>query len=226
MSIKKISVKNIITFRKKSDKSKKTFLKSLDKVKTIESESGGNYWVRSLSALSNTFKTNDKQYIKDKINDISEDYNQSKLKQTKDMYQRNLDILYNYEDFDFSTWYPNKTFKILDKVNKKSIVEIHKVPVQIIPNQVFTFKDNKIDYVGAIWFVAKLDGYGKAEFGIFAEALFYYLKNNFSKKYEVSPENCLIVDVLNIDEVNYQMVLDNKIPAILKETLKSIRENL
>ncbi len=222
----KISVKNIIGFRKKSDKSKETFLASLNKVKKIDSEGGGNYWVRSISALSNTFKSNDNQNIKDKIADISHDFNNSKLRQTKDMYQRNLAILYNYEDFEFSTWYPNKTFKILEKANKKSIIEINKIPVQVLPNQVFSFTKNKIDYVGAIWFVAKLDGYSKAEFGIFAEAIFHYLSNNFSKKYEVSPENCLIVDVLNIDEVNYQMVLDNKIPALLKETLKSIRENL
>lgn len=224
--MKKISVKNIIAFRKKSDKSKKTFLKSLKKVKVVDTESGGNYWVRSISAISNAFRTNDNEYIKDKIEDISADYNITKRKQTKDMYQRNLDILYNYEDFDFSTWYPNKTFKIIDKANKKSIIEINRVPVQVLPNQIFSFTKNKIEYIGAVWFVAKLDGYSKAEFGIFAETLFNYLRNNFSKKYEVSAEYCLVVDLLNIDEVNYQMVLDDKIPSILKETLKSIRENL
>lgn len=224
--MKKISVKNIIAFRRKSDKSRKTFLKSLDKVKAIDSESGGNYWVRSLSALSSTFKSNDNQHIKDKIEAVSDDFAKSKRKQTKDMYQRNLDILYNYEDFDFSTWYPNKTFKILEKANKKSVIEINKVPVQVLPSQVFTFTKNKIDYVGAIWFVAKLDGYSKAEFGAFAESLFIYLENNFSKKYQISYENCLVVDVLNLAEVNYQMILDRSIPAILGDTLNSIRENL
>jgi hypothetical protein len=225
--MKKISVKNIIVFRKKSDKYKKIFLASINKPKALDSEKiGGNYWVRSISAISSAFKTNDKQYIKDKIDDISNDYNNCSRKQTKDMYQRNLNILHNYEDFDFSTWYPNKTFNVLDKASKNSIIEINKVPIQILPNQVFTFTINKVDYVGAIWFVAKLEGYTKPELGIFAEALFKYLENSFSNKYKVSPDNCLVVDVLNIDEVNYQMILDNEFPALLNDTLKSIRANL
>lgn len=224
--MKKISVKNIIAFRKKSDKTKKTFLKSLEKLKAPNIDGGGNYWVRSISAISNAFSTNDNKHIKDKIKAISDDYNSSKRGQTKHMYKRNLDILYNYVDFDFSTWYPNKTFKIIDKANKKTIIEINRVPVQILPNQVFSFTKNKIDYVGAIWFISKLEGYSKAELGIFTETLFHYLKNNFSKEHEVSAEYCLVVDVLNINEVNYQMVIDEKIPAILKETLTSIRDNL
>lgn len=224
--MEKISVKNIIVFRKKSDKSKKTFLKSLVKAKTTDTENGGNYWVRSLSALSNAFRTNDNSFIKDKIDDISADYDKSKLKQTRVMYQRNLDILHNYEDFDFSSWYPNKTFQILNKASKKSVIELNKVPVQVLPNQVFSFTQNKTNYVGGIWFIAKLDGYSKEELGIFTEALYNYLRSNFSTKFEVSPENCLVVDVLNFEEVNYQMVLDNRIPARLKETLRSIKENL
>lgn len=224
--MKKISVKNIIVFRKRNDKTKKSFLASINKPKIVNSDGGGNYWVRSISAVSNAFRTNDNMYIKDKIDGISNDLNNSKRKQTKDMYERNLSILYNYEDFDFSAWYPDKSFKILDKANKRSIINIDKVPVQVLPSQVFTFSKDTIDYVGAIWFVAKLDGYTKAEFGIFAETIFNYLKNNFSNKYEISPENCIVIDVLNIDEVNYQMVLDQKIPSLLKETLKSIRANL
>lgn len=224
--MKKISVTNIIAFRKKSDKSKKAFLKSLNKAKAEDSEGGGNYWVRSISSISKTFRTNDNQYIKDKIDDIANDYNNSSRQQTRDMYQRNLKILHNYEDFDFLKWRSNENFQIVDKASKKSIIEIKKVPVQVLPNQIFTFLKDGIEYIGAIWFIAKLSGYTKSEFGIFAEALFMYLKNNFSEKYEVSPENCLIVDVLNLDEINYQMLLDKRIPAILEETLKAIRENL
>ncbi|MFN7687505.1 MAG: hypothetical protein ACK5OP_07210 [Sphingobacteriales bacterium] len=224
--MRKITVKNIIIFRKKTDKTKKTFLKTLEKVKAGDTESGGNYWVRSISAINNAFKTNNNQIIREKIEDITDDLNITKRTQTKDMYQRNLAILHNYEDFDFSTWYPNKTFKILDKSNKKSVIEIGHIPIQILPNQVFSFSRGKIDYVGAVWFVAKLDGYTKAELGIFAETLFYYLNHNYAKGYEISPEYCLIVDVLNLEKITYQMLLDKKIPSVLKGTLSSIRENL
>ncbi len=57
-----------------------------------------------------------------------------------------------------------------------------KVPVQVLPNQVFTFTKNKIDYVGAIWLIAKLDGYSKAELGIFFRDPFQLFKQQFLKK--------------------------------------------
>ena len=69
-------------------------------------------------------------------------------------------------------------------------------------------------------------GYSKSELGIYAEVLYNFLKANFSKEYKIKPENCLIVDVLNLDEVTYKMILDEEIPALLKQTLKSINENL
>jgi hypothetical protein len=224
--MKKISVKNIIAFHRKSEKSKKAFLKSLNKIQVSDSDGGGNYWVRSISALSNTFKTNNNQYIKDKIDDISGDYEKSTLKRTKDMYQRNLDILFNYEDFDFSIWYPNNTFQILNKASKKAIIEINKIPVLALPNQIFTFIEKEVKYIGAVWFIAKLNGYSKSELGIYAEVLYNFLKANFSKEYKIKPENCLIVDVLNLDEVTYKMILDEEIPALLEQTLQSINENL
>ncbi len=223
--MKKISVKNIIEFRKKSEKSKKSFLKSLDKVKPITTETGGNYWVRSVSAMSKSFKTNDNIHIKEKIEIISNLYEISKSLKTKVMFQRNLNILLNYENFDFSTWYPNNAFKILDKNSRNSIIEINSIPVQVLPNQIFSFKSNETDCVGAVWFIAKLQRYNEAELGIFSESLFNLLKVNFSKNYEVMPEYCLIIDVLNVKEVTYKMILDNKISALLQSTLKAIKES-
>ncbi|MCT3762320.1 hypothetical protein [Elizabethkingia anophelis] len=221
--MKKISINNIIKFRLKSDKSQKGFLNSISKDVEIKSEGGGNYWTRSLSALNNAVRINSNEPIKDKITELLDLFVPSLTKQTKDMYQRNLNILHNYEDFDFSTWLP-KDYEIISKTNKKSIIYIETIPVQITPNQIYSFEKDEKQYIGAIWFVAKLDGYNITELGIFAEALFIYLSNNFDQNFTINPENCLVVDVIGEQEVNYQELIDNKITAILKPTLELIKK--
>lgn len=224
--MKKISINNIITFRKKPEKSQQAFLNSLKRKSIIQETSegsGGNYWVRSLSAMSNAFRDSNNKPIKDKISEILELFTPKLAKQTKDMYQRNLNILHNYEDFDFSKWLPEK-INIVSKTNKKSIIYLNTVPVQITPSQIYTFDKDDKKYVGAIWFVAKLEGYEDEELGMFAEALFIYLSNNFEEEYFISQENCLIVHVLDKKEVTYKMIVDEKIPSIFDSTLKAIKK--
>ena len=185
-------------------------------------DGGGDYWVRSLSALSNAIKEKNTEPIKDKIVDISNDFKPNMIKQTKDMYERNLNILHNYEDFDFSNWLPANA-RILSRNSKKAIIDISGIPVQITPSQVYSFEEGEDRYVGAIWFLAKLEGFKKPELGIFAEALHIYLSANFEHSHQVSAKNCLIVDVLNKEEVNYQMIVDSEIPSLLFETLEIIK---
>jgi len=222
--MKKISINNIIKFRKRSDKTRKSFLSSLDKESTTKTnDTGGNYWVRSLSAMSKSFKFNNTEPIKEKIAEILELFTPNLTKQTKDMYQRNLNILYNYEDFEFSNWIPENS-EIISKYKKKSIIYIDTIPVQITPSQIYSFTKNNQKYIGAIWFVAKLDGYKKEELGMFAEALFIYLNNNFDTTYEISLKNCLVVDVIEQQEINYKMLVDKKIPAVLNTTLDLIKK--
>lgn len=222
--MKRISINNIIKFRKRSDKTRKSFLSSLDREsKTKTDNSGGNYWVRSLSAMSKSFKYNNTEPIKEKIAEILELFTPSLTKQIKDMYQRNLNILYNYEDFEFSNWIP-KNFEIISKHKKKSIIYIDAIPVQITPSQIYSFEKNNKKHIGAIWFVAKLDRYKKEELGMFAEALFIYLNNNFDTTYEISPKNCLVVDVIEQQEISYKMLIDEEVPVILKTTLDIIKK--
>ncbi|WP_123906566.1 hypothetical protein [Chryseobacterium sp. MYb7] len=221
--MKKISINNIIIFRQKSEKGKQTFLNYLRKKSLEKTTEGGNYWVRSLSAMSNAFKNNDNKPLKDKIAEILDLFNPKLTKQTKDMYQRNLDILHNYEDFDFSTWMPG-TINILSKTNKRSIIYLNTVPVQITPNQIYSFDKDDRKCVGAIWFVSKLEGYTTEELGIFSEALFIYLSNNFEEEYSVSQENCLVVDVLAKKEVNYKMIIDKEISSVFNSTLLAIKK--
>lgn len=220
--MKKISINNIIKFRLKSDKSQKGFLNTISKEVEIKSEGGGNYWVRSLSAMNNAIKLNSTEPIKDKITELLGLFAPSLTNQTKDMYQRNLNILYNYEDFDFSIWLP-ENYATISKTNKKSIIYIETIPVQITPSQIYSFEKEGKQYVGAIWFVAKLEGYNVSELGMFAEALFIYLSNNFDQNFTVIPLNCLVVDVLGKQEISYQDLIDDKVPAILTSTLKVIK---
>jgi hypothetical protein len=222
--MKKISVKNIILFRNKPEKSQKTFLDSLKKKSEVKLDnSGGDYWVRSLSALSNVVSEKNTEPIKEKIANILEDFKPNIIKQTNAMYQRNLDILYNYEDFDVNIWLPENA-EILNKISKKAIIEINGVPVQITPNQIYSFERESKHFVGAIWFLAKLEGFKTSELGIFAEALYIYLTEHFGNKFEISPENCLIIDVLNKKEVNYKMLMTEEIPHLLIATLEDIRK--
>ena len=220
--MKKISVKNIINFKNKSDKSRKTFIVNLGKEKEADSEGGGDYWVRSMSALSNAVKEKNTQPIKEKIDDIIESFKPDTIKQTKDMYQRNLDVLYNYEDFDINNWLPDGA-EILNKANKKSVIEINGIPVQINPNQLYSFTRDNNKYVGGIWFLAKLSGFSKEDLGIFAESLYIFLVRHFEDTHSIDPENCLIVDVLSKEEVNYKLLLDGKIKSSLFNVLDEIK---
>ena len=223
--MKKISLNNIIKFRNKAEKQQKGFINNLKVKSEIKTEGGGNYWIRSLSALSNSIKLNNHEPINEKIAEILELFSPDLTSQTKNMYERNINILHNYEDFDFSNWLPNE-FEIESKSIKKNIIYINSVPVQITPSQIFSFEKKEENYVGAIWFVAKLDGYKTSELGMFTEALFYYLSNNFEDKFTVSNEHCIVVDVIQKTELNYQNLIDNKVPSILNSTLELIRQNL
>ncbi|GAB3848591.1 hypothetical protein GCM10028822_11710 [Hymenobacter terrigena] len=220
----KISVKNIVTFRNKSEKSQKTFLENLRKKSEIKSEGGGgDYWVRSLSAMSNAVREKNTKPIKEKIADILASIKPDISKQTKDMYERSLSVLHNYEDTAFNDWLPLNSV-ILNKDSKKAIIEIADVPVQITPAQVYSYDDGNNRYVGAIWFLAKLEGFKNGELGIFAEALQIYLTHNFRTKYQIKPEDCLVVDVLSKEEVDYRMVVDKEIPSLLYPTLERIKK--
>ena len=221
--MKKITLNKIVEFRHKSEKNQKGFLNNLNK--NSEVSGGGNYWVRSLSAMSNALKHNDHNPIKEKINEILEVNVSDLAKRTKDMYERNLKILYNYQSFDFSNWL-TKRYEILSKTNAKTILEINTIPVQIIPSQIFSFDSKGEKSVGAVWFVAKLNGYSTEELGMFAEALFIYLNKNFDKKFKVNAESCIVVDVLDKQEVRYNDLIIKKVPKILDSTLGLIKKQL
>jgi hypothetical protein len=222
--MRKSSIKNLIEFRRFSKIRKASFVRRLKtKAEDKSNSDGGNYWVRSITALSSAFRYNDNQIVKDRLEAIQEDFEITDRKQTKVMYQRNMDILYNFEDYDFSTLRPSDELTFLSKPKEKSLLDIGGLPIQIIPNHIFSYEVNDKKYIGGIWFVTWLDGYKKSDLGINSEAIFTYLKKHYSKDYKIMPKDCIVVDASSMNVVTYQQIVDGEIPSLLGLTIAIIR---
>jgi hypothetical protein len=223
--MKKLSIKSIVEFRGKSERAKKNFANSLKLDKPeVESGSGGDYWVSCLSAISNGYKFNDLNFIIEKMEDLEDKHKENGNSGTKTMYRRNITILSHYESFDFRKWWPSKKTQLLRKHKSDSVLTIKDFQLQVKPQHVFTFPVNNENEIGAIWFIAKLDGFRKDELGMFCDILYRYLKTHFSKKYRLSPKYCIAVDVFNTLEVRYSQLEKREIPMILDSTLDEIKK--
>lgn len=223
--MQKLSIKQIVDFRGKSDRSKKNFVNSLklNKQKT-ETDGGGDYWISCLSAISNSFKTNNTEHMINKIIELDEKYKDTENKRTKTMYKRNIDILYNYEDFDLKMWRPARKISFVKKHKDDSILTIKEFQIQAIPNHVFTFSKVDVKEIGAIWFIAKLNGFSQGELGMFSDILFRYLKLHYSKDYVINQKYCIAVDVFNNYQVNYLQLKNSEFPSLLNPTLDEIKK--
>jgi hypothetical protein len=190
------------------------------KIPKSDDTSGGDYWKRSTSGLSNAYKHNDNKLIQKKIDSVSSVYESARKESTKTMYKRNLEILHNYTDFDFSTWRPPANLQFLAK--SKLTVTIKDIPVQVLPHHIFSYEDKGEPNVGGIWFVVWLDGFKQGDLGIYSESLFRYLTLLYAKKYKVNPEYCLTVDAASKDVVSYNQILKGKIPSLLEPTIDAL----
>ena len=98
--MKKLSIKKLLEFRGKSEKGKKTFVENIKSSKVeVPAEGGGDYWITSLSAISNSYKKTDLSIVNEKIDELREKLGNTKHNITKNMYQRNIDILKKYKTF-------------------------------------------------------------------------------------------------------------------------------
>ncbi len=223
--MKKLSIKDIIDFRGKSDRSKKTFVTNLKlEIEKKEIDSGGDYWVSCLSTISNSYKNNDSALINDKIYELENKFEVHENKNIKTMYERNISILYGFENFDFKLWKPKEEITFLKKHKSDFLQNIKGLQIKAIPQHVFSYESENVNFVGAIWFIAKLGGYQKDEIGMFTDILFRYLKNTYSKKYDLSPIYCIAVDTVNNISVNYRELQEGKVPLLLDKTIDEIKK--
>lgn len=219
--MEKISVAKLVEFRRKTENSRITFVNNLQKPSKPSKGSGGNYWITSLSAINKAFLLNDNQPIHDKIEELLVKKENRPAKKSRDMDQQNINILKGFINFNMAELKPESELVFISK--NKSVVNINDIPIQVSPQQVFTFEDKGIKKIGAIWFVAKLNGFNKEEIGLFTESLYKYLEFNFSKDYEIAPRFCLSVDVVSQGTVSYEQIASEEVVSVLKSTIASLK---
>jgi len=225
--MKKITVKNLIEFRGKNDRTKITFVNNLKKVKekSDDDSGGGDYWISCLSAIRNTFRYNNLDLLDEKIELLRDKINISEIKRIKNQFQRNIDIVHNFKDYDFQHLKPNVDLTFLKQVKHQLLLEIEGLPVEAKPCHFFSFSENDSEEIGGVWFVAKLNGFNKSELGMFADILYRYLDKHYSKKFYVNPDYCIAIDLYNSHEVNYTDIQTGKITALIDKTIDEINSN-
>lgn len=221
--MKKITIPTIVEFTRKTPESRLTLINKLKKPKTdINTEGGGNYWIHSLSAIGKVFKNEELADLDEKIDVLNEKRTKSTAKISKDMFQRNIEVLLSAKDLDFSELKPKFDIKYLHK--PKSIVDIDQLPLQILPHHVYSFEENDIKRVGAIWFVSKLNGYNEEELSLFTYGLYKYLVEIHSDKNEISKEFCIAVDVAKSSVLSYDTVVKKGLDKYANQTFKTLKK--
>ncbi len=223
MAINKLPIKKLVEFRRLPEARQVTFANGL-KIEKESGSSGGDYWVRSISAISNAFRANDNSFIKDKLDETMNLHSLNQRSQTKTMYKRNIDILEKYEEFDFSQWRPSVDLNFLKK--PKSILEMNGLPIQIRPNHIFAYGAKNNQSIGGIWFMTWLDGFKIDDLGIYAEALHRYLSSYFSEDFIINPAACMAVDVSKVQVVGYNKILSGEVPSLLDSSIYKIKKRL
>ena len=110
----------------------------------------------------------------------------------------------------------------LKKSTGNPLLTIKGLQVEAKPSHIYTFGKNDEEKVGAIWFVAKVNGYQKQEVGMFCDMLYKFLKHNYSKKYQLTPKYCAAVDMSSGHAIDYSEIEGGGVSQVLTPTLDEI----
>jgi hypothetical protein len=221
--MKKLSISKVIEYSRTSEKGRSKFIKKHNEPKP-PSSGGGDYWVSCISALRHAFSNDDNSIITEKIEYLLGEIKKTPHQITKNRYQRNIHILYNFEEYNFSKWIPIDQIKILKKNSSYSVIKVEGVPIQVKPTHVFTFKNDGIEQIGAIVFVSKLGGYKRSELAAFTDSLYRYLKVNYSDKFKINASLCIAVDSSNLKEITYEDIQNGDVRSILEDIIYDIKK--
>lgn len=222
--MKPISIKELVDFKRKSERSKKTFITNLKKDDGNSGpESEMDYWSSGVSAISNSFKGNTLQPLFDRKGELIRKYESALYKSSKIMYIRNIEIIDTYSEMNSKQWKPDKNvaFEAVSKSN--FVMNVEGIDIKMRPSVIFTFSLGGINQVGGVWFVSQKEGFEKNELCMFCDVLFRYLKINYSEKYEINNSYCTAVDVLKGYYINYHELMKDTVGSSLKSTIYEMK---
>lgn len=226
--MQKIRVKELVEFRRKStERGKRNFAHKLKtrlpkEKKESDDEGGGDYWITSTSCIYQVIKQDDIDLIDDKIVILSERMQATEDKRVKLMYQRNIDILTSFKDFNYRELLPPKDFKIEKIPGGKTTIMMKQFPIAVMPQIVFSFQRKGKKEVGAIWIIPQKDGFKKPELGMFCEMLYRFVNENYSEHFQISPDYCVAVDTYNGQKITYSDLVSGDISHLIETTLEEI----
>ncbi|WP_294275989.1 hypothetical protein [uncultured Chryseobacterium sp.] len=139
------------------------------------------------------------------------------------MYQRNLDILKSFKEFDILTLRPTNIIKFETTHKSIKVITIQNFPIYINPDLVYHFEQDGKDFIGSLLLVPQLGGFTKANLGIFCEVLYEFLNKHYLDQYKISEEYCIVIDTFNASKISYLELINKKVPSLLKSTLDEIK---
>lgn len=229
--MEKLRIIDLIKFIRKDVNPRRTFVNNLikDEIKIIDRDqknSGGDYWISCTSTLANIFKTNNKNLIQLKCDELQVKIENTERRLTRLEYQANIDMLVKFEDFDFENIKPIGELTYLKQPHDKSIIQIQDLPIKIDPNHVFSFSINDENEIGAVWFITISKGLTRGELALFTDVIFRYLNYHYSQNYRINPDYCIAVDVEKVQWLSYRKNLNREVVSNIEEAIDELKKYL
>lgn len=223
-----LTIKKIIQFRDSSEKRRNTFINEIKSDKEKTKKGGGDHWSTAICTISDAYKKNDLSILHNKIEKVKEWLEEDDLYSvTRGMYQNNLNVLELYERFDFSVWKPDKKVSFLN-ISGNLILGIKGFEIKLRQQHIdiFSFSKEGKKQIGAIWFIAQKDGFRKHDIAMFTDALYRYLKLNYSEEYILNPDYIFAVDIVGEKKVTYSQLKKGSVFSGLTDIINDIEKML
>ncbi|MCB9246240.1 MAG: hypothetical protein H6606_07390 [Flavobacteriales bacterium] len=182
-------------------------------------------WISALSAIRNYFKALDSMLVDEKLSDLDYKASCATRAQSKLMYQRNYELLENFNEFDLSSIRPEKISKILKQSKQNSIVQIASIPIYVKPCFIYTFHSNGGLQLGAMWFIARLDGYANNELALFCEALYAYTVKHYARNFSIDKSHVTAVDIHNAKSISYDRLSAKTAKLKLRTIINKLKDS-